>query len=170
MQDIGSMPHTEGSLSLPLATKISTEMYGRVLIMDDDMFMRSMAVDMLSALGFFSRAARNGEEAIAIYRHTQRMGEAFDAVILDIHIKGGLGGGDTMKHLLDMDPGLNAIVSSSDETSPLMRAYRDYGFKARLPKPYSMRQMFQALITAINTSPDVPLQSFPFPSAGGQTK
>jgi len=53
-------------------------------------------------------------------------GQFFDAVILDLTVKGGMGGKDTVKELLKTDPQVKAIVSSGYSSDPVMTEFLNH--------------------------------------------
>ncbi len=118
---------------------------GRILVMDDEKFIRTLATEMLKRLGYETAQAQDGSEAIAIYRQAMASGEPFDAVILDLTVPGGMGGKETMTRLTAIDQGVKAIVSSGYSNDPLMSHYGDYGFIAAVKKPYVISELSQAL-------------------------
>ena len=63
-------------------------------------------------------------------------GELFDAVILDLTVLGGIGGEQTLKELLNIDPHVRAVVSSGYANDPIMADCKKYGFQDAIPKPY----------------------------------
>ena len=80
--------------------------------MDDEVLIRNSAGDLLKALEHEVDFAACGEEAIEKYRSARETGKPFDIVILDLTIRGGMGGRETIERLLAIDPGIRAIVSS----------------------------------------------------------
>ncbi len=118
---------------------------GRVLIMDDEEIIRLVSGNMLNHVGYRVSLARNGEEAIAAYKREMAKGEPFDAVILDLTVRGGMGGEETIAQLREIDPGVQAIVSSGYSRDPVMRDFTRYGFSGALPKPYKLRELFDVL-------------------------
>ena len=62
----------------------------------------------------------------------------FDVVILDLTIKGGMGGVETVQKLLKMDPQAKAVVSSGYSDDAVTADYLLHGFKASLKKPYNV--------------------------------
>ena len=86
-------------------------------------------------------SVKNSREAIARYREASAQGTPFDVVLLDITVPGGLGGKDTVKELLAIDPGVRAIVSSGYSNDPVMASHRKYGFKGVLAKPCLMEEL-----------------------------
>lgn len=119
---------------------------GRVLVMDDEVNIREVAGEMLEFIGFSAAYARDGEEAIALYRQAQEAGGPFAAVIMDLTIPGGMGGGEALQHLLQLDPQVRAIVSSGYSNDPILANYRSYGFSGIVTKPYKLTDLRKALV------------------------
>jgi len=60
----------------------------RLLFMDDDERIRILMTAMMDLLGYAVACAKDGEEAIALYRQAMESGKTFSAVILDLTIPG----------------------------------------------------------------------------------
>jgi PAS domain S-box-containing protein len=114
---------------------------GRVLVMDDESFIRSLASKILQRDGYEVTTAEEGEEAIRLYQQGLTAGRRFDVVILDLTIAGGMGGAETVRRLLQIDEGVKAIVSSGYSGDPVMSNYASFGFEAALGKPYKVEEM-----------------------------
>jgi PAS domain S-box-containing protein len=114
---------------------------GKVLVMDDEQIVRMIVGQMLSAIGYEVDVAAEGKEALEKYSEAMKSGRPFDAVILDLTVRGGMGGGDTIKQMREMDPSVRAIVSSGYSDDPIVANYADYGFKASLSKPFEMEEL-----------------------------
>ncbi|MDX1764047.1 MAG: CHASE domain-containing protein [bacterium] len=128
---------TQSSLSLPGK--------GRILVMDDERSVLSVAQAMLSKLGYEVVTANGGDAAITLYRRALKAKEPFDAVIMDLTIPGGMGGREAVVELRQIDRNLKAIVSSGYSDDPVMADLRSHGFDALLSKPYGLEQMSQVL-------------------------
>jgi PAS domain S-box-containing protein len=109
---------------------------GRVLVVDDDPLVRSVAGEMLQNLGYEVDHAASGEEGIVKYKEAQASKRPFDVLILDLTMPGGIGGKETFQKLLEIDTGVRAIVSSGYSEDPAIKNYREFGFKEYLAKPY----------------------------------
>ena len=114
---------------------------GRILIMDDEDIIRDAARRILEAAGYEVETVKDGNEAVMCYQEARNAGKPFHAVILDLTVPGGTGGKETVKKLLELDPGVKAIVSSGYSNDPIMANYRDYGFQGVIAKPYRVREM-----------------------------
>jgi two-component system cell cycle sensor histidine kinase/response regulator CckA len=137
---------------IPRRDEFSVSRKAKILVMDDDQIIRFLAEDMLSRIGYDVKTVRNGEEAISLYEKEKASGAPFDVVILDITICAGLGGKETMQCLVQIDPGVKAIISSGSHQDPLMTGFLDYGFRGVLPKPYDIRALKETVSTAIGPS------------------
>lgn len=125
---------------------------GRILIMDDEDIIRDAARKILEAAGYEVETVEDGAEAIACYRKARDEGRPFQAVILDLTVPGGTGGRETVKKLLELDPGVKAIVSSGYSSDPIMANYRDYGFRGVIAKPYRVREMSEIVKQVVRSS------------------
>jgi len=124
---------------------------GKILLMDDEDLVRESIGEFLELAGFEVSLAEDGEEAIEQYRSAKIAGSPFDVVIMDLTIPGGLGGKDTIRELLNFDPGIKAIVASGYSNDPIMSEFDEYGFKEVLAKPYEIQKLTSILESVINT-------------------
>ncbi len=118
---------------------------GRVLVMDDEVMVRTVAGELLHALGHEASFAADGEAAIERYMAARAAGEPFDVVILDLTVRGGMGGAEAVRRLLEIDPAAKVIVSSGYSDSEAVAGFRHYGFRAFLNKPYNLEALRRAL-------------------------
>jgi PAS domain S-box-containing protein len=118
---------------------------GRVLIMDDKIEVREAAGEMLQHIGYEVEFAKDGSEALKLYKRAKMEGVPFDTVIMDLTVPGGMGGKEAIEKLLVFDPGVKAIVSSGYSSDPILEKYKKYGFKGVLPKPYEMGKLSDVL-------------------------
>lgn len=114
---------------------------GKILIMDDEEMVRRIAGEMLKNLRYEVEFAREGNEAIERYTAARQQNRPFDVVIIDLKIAGGMGGVETMKNLLEIDPHVKAILSSGYSNAPVMAQFGTYGFKGAIIKPYSLEEL-----------------------------
>lgn len=125
--------------------EILSDFKGKILIMDDEDFMRNTSGEYLKALGIRVDTAATGEEALSKYKSAYTSDEPFDLVILDLTVKGGLGGRETMEILKQINPAVKAIASSGYSSDPIMADPLKYGFQACLVKPYRLEELNELL-------------------------
>jgi PAS domain S-box-containing protein len=122
----------------------------RILVMDDDEIVLDVTREMIRALGHEVELVMNGEDAIEKYMQAFASRNPFDIVILDLTIKGGMGGAETVKNLLAIDPNVKAVVTSGYSENPVIYHFQDHGFSAVLSKPYSLDGLKDCLHTLVN--------------------
>jgi two-component system, cell cycle sensor histidine kinase and response regulator CckA len=109
---------------------------GRVLVMDDEPSVRMIFEHVLRLLGYEPATAENGEKALEAYQQAKKEGRPFDVVILDLTVRGEMGGQEVARVLLEQDPSVRAIVMSGYGEDDVMRRYQEFGFKGTLIKPF----------------------------------
>ena len=89
----------------------------------------------------------SGMEAIEGFRKNKP-----DVVILDLTLPGGMGGKEALKKLIEIDPTVNAIVSSGYATDATMSRYQDFGFHGVIAKPYEAAELGKIVHDTIESS------------------
>lgn len=123
----------------------------RILVMDDEKKMLDYIKIMFLRMGHEAEGAENGEEAMQMYLEAYEQSRPFDLVILDLTVKGGMGGEETVALLRKIDPGIKAVVSSGYSEHPVMKDFRAFGFDDALPKPYTVDQLEDILRRAVGS-------------------
>ena len=123
---------------------------GRILVMDDEEMIRKLAEEILTHLGYDFEFAKNGSEAVELYRSALEAKIPFDAVVLDLTVRGGMGGKETIQEILQLDPYVKGIVSSGYSADPGVTDFRKYGFKGVVAKPYTVEELSQELTRVLN--------------------
>jgi PAS domain S-box-containing protein len=137
---------------------------GRILIVDDEEAIRDLVEFTLERLGYKVTQAESALEGVEVYRQKLTVGERFDAVILDLTLPGGMGGKEALKKLIEIDPTVNAIVSSGYAMDATMSRYQDFGFRGVIAKPYEAAELGKIVHEVIESShvnivADYPLQA-----------
>ncbi|HKB57371.1 MAG TPA: ATP-binding protein [Lacunisphaera sp.] len=122
---------------------------GRILFMDDDEQIRTLTKGMLENLEYKCDLARDGEEAIQLYKRYLNIGRPYDAVIMDLTIIGGMGGEQTFKILRDLHPEVCAIIASGYDNEDMARQFLDMGFYGYLTKPYRVGELGKIIRTVL---------------------
>jgi|GEM_PF-5774513 len=125
---------------------------GRILVMDDELMVRQVLREMVSHLGHEVVTASDGAEAVELYRQSLESDARFDAVIMDMIVPGGMGGLETARRLLEMDPYARMVLSSGYSDQISFGDHRKHGFLAALEKPYRIAKLKETLDAIIVTA------------------
>ncbi|MDA8138278.1 MAG: response regulator [Desulfobacteraceae bacterium] len=113
----------------------------KVLVIDDEPFLRDLANDMLVKNGYEVIMAGSGEEGLTFYRQQKN---AIALIILDL-IMPGMGGKQCMAEILNFNPKAKILISSGytmDNPKVDKVLSRAKGFIA---KPYNFREMLRVM-------------------------
>jgi PAS domain S-box-containing protein len=133
-------PRPSAPAGVPAVTR-----HRRVLVMDDEDLVRSVAVALLASLGHRADEAPDGEEAVRLAERACAAGDPYDMVILDLTVRGGMGGAEAVGRIRAVAPGIRAVVSSGYSDSAVMADFRAHGFDANLNKPYTIEALSACL-------------------------
>ncbi|MFP4522044.1 MAG: ATP-binding protein [Fibrobacterota bacterium] len=124
---------------------------GKVLLMDDEQYILDTTKELLKYFGYEVVTTSSGPETLMKYRESLPPGkEKIDAVILDLTLPGGMGGKEVISKLKKLDPEVKAIVSSGYPEDPAMTNFSDFGFMAKIKKPYDVYELNSILSAIIN--------------------
>jgi PAS domain S-box-containing protein len=126
----------------PIAVRSPT---ARVLVMDDEPALRDAVHLALESEGYTVATAADGEAALILYEKARQEGRPFDAVVLDLTVRGGMGGLETMQKLRALDPAVRGLVMSGYAQETVLRDYARHGFGAALTKPFDLAALRGAL-------------------------
>lgn len=121
-------------------------MPGRVLVVDDALFMRNMLTDIFSQAGWeLVGEAENGEQAVAMYEQQRP-----DLVTMDI-VMPVLGGIDALKKILQLEPQARVIVCSALGQKHLILDAISAGARDFIVKPFQSEQVLEVAERVITT-------------------
>ena len=123
--------------------------------MDDEESILDVTSEILRVFGYEVGVATSGEMALKMYQEAMDEGNRYDIVIMDLTVPGGMGGKETIGHLLKMDPQARAIVSSGYSNDPVMADYQNFGFVGVVPKPYKIEELSLVVKNAMQPGPTV---------------
>jgi two-component system cell cycle sensor histidine kinase/response regulator CckA len=118
---------------------------GRILVVDDEEYVREVARESLTGEGFTVEVASNGTNAYVLFEKSLASGTPFDLVILDLTIPGGAGGVAILERLRALDAGVRALASSGYSSDPVMASPAAFGFSGALAKPYAIGELLAAV-------------------------
>ncbi len=118
---------------------------GRILLMDDEDGVRKSVSQVLQAFGHEVSVAVEGREAIELYRQALQEDRRFDVALIDLTVRSGLGGRETIEALKQLDPEIKSVVMSGFTQDPVIMNYGEYGFSDYLIKPFGRAQLREVL-------------------------
>lgn len=128
---------------------------GAVLVMDDEEAVRNATGIVLHYLGYEVAFARDGSEAVTLYKEAKDKGHPFSAVILDLNVTDGKGAKETIPELLQIDPLLKAVLTTGYSDDPVVSELSKHGFSAAVAVPYDLEKMKEILIMLIDDGDQV---------------
>ena len=126
---------------------------GRVLVMDDEEAVRKVVGLALWGMGHQVELVEEGQKAVEEYKKAASHGRHFDAVILDLTVRGGMGGQEAIRALLKIDPNVKAIAMSGYARDPVILEPDRHGFKGILAKPFEIGKLQEILSRVMSSSP-----------------
>jgi len=113
------------------------EARGRILVVDDEQVLREMMAEMLKSRGYEVITARDGVEALEIYR--QEWGK-IDLVVCDL-IMPRLGGLETFRRITGMNRAARVLLCSGSTSHRQAQQAMEEGAIGLLPKPFGMSEL-----------------------------
>lgn len=140
------LPAASGKIALPAnPARTFFKGHGRILLLDDEDMLRETATAILKYLGYEVDPVADGSAAITAYKRSLEQNQPYALLIFDLTIPGGLGGTETLRQILTLNPRARAIVSSGYSNDPVMADFADYGFIDRIAKPYTVAKLTEVL-------------------------
>jgi len=119
-----------------------------ILLVEDEEVVLEISEEILNVLGYHVLIARNGEEALAVYRSKQ---QPVDLVILDM-VMPGMGGGETFDRLREIDPSLKVLLSSGYSLDGQAKEILQRGCNGFIQKPFDIKQLSQKIREVLESS------------------
>ena len=114
---------------------------GTVLLVDDERVILEVGQDLLEAMGYRVLIAKDGNEAIEVYKKNR---DEIEIVVLDM-VMPNMGGGEAYDRMKKINPDIKVLLSSGfsidGEATEILERSCD-GF---IQKPFKMRQLSQAI-------------------------
>ena len=123
----------------------STPPRPRILFMDDEIQIRVLVQKILTAHGFDVYCTNDGQEAIDAYRKAHAIGTPFHVLLMDLDVRGGMGGMEAIARLNTEFPTLKALLTTGYIDDALLDAHREHGFLGVIPKPFQIERLVSAV-------------------------
>jgi CheY-like chemotaxis protein len=111
-----------------------------VLVVDDLEDQRDMTSELLVSLGYKTRMAANGREAVEYLRHN-----TVDIVVLDMIMEPGFDGLDTYREIIKLHPDMRVMVMSGYSVTNRVEEMKKLGGGQYLRKPFSLQEIGTAV-------------------------
>lgn len=115
-----------------------------ILFADDDALCLDVGVRMMQKLGYTVLEARDGQEAIEVYKNNRN---AVDLVILDMRMPHN--GGLTFENLRKMDKGVKILITSGFTEDSGIRRLIKHGCEGFIQKPFSLTILSKKILNAL---------------------
>lgn len=109
----------------------------KILVVDDVMEQRELAINMLKVLGYEAEALASGEEAIDYYMRGKRA----ELVVLDMIMEPGMDGLETFRGILEIHPGQKAVIVSGFSETDRVKKAQELGAGTFVRKPYVLEKI-----------------------------
>jgi CheY-like chemotaxis protein len=134
---------TEEVLRQPddVAKALELEEGGTILLVDDEEMVREMAKDMLTRFGFRVLEAKDGVEAVEMYRQRQ---DEIRCVLCDLTMP-RMNGWETLTALRKLNPDVPLILASGYDKAHVMSGDHPERPQVLLGKPYTLKGLRDAI-------------------------
>lgn len=142
------LPQATGAAVAPATeTGVSGDEHGdeSVLIVEDDALVREYVVAQISRFGYYTLAASNAAEGLAILNGDERI----DLLFTDVIIPGGMNGRQLATEALKRRPGLKVLYTSGYTENAIVHHGRLDAGVLLLPKPYLSSDLARMIRTAL---------------------
>ena len=133
----------------PAPAQSSPKRKGRILVVDDEAEIRTIANLMLKRLGYEAVSVPGGPEAIELIENAPA---SFDCVLLDWTMP-RMNGIETFRALRERSPELRAILASGACEEELAERFHGNGLAGFVQKPYSGQDLAQVLDRVLSKNP-----------------
>jgi len=114
---------------------------GKILVVDDEHAVRTIARDLLESSGFTVLEAKNGVEAIDVYRARR---SEIDVVLLDMTMP-GMSGADALREIRKLESDARVILTSGYDGQDTVAQREELTGVAFLQKPYRARTLLSKI-------------------------
>ncbi len=114
---------------------------GTVLLVDDEEVILEAGKDLLEAMGYLVLIARDGKEAIEVYRKNS---DVIDIVVMDM-VMPNMGGGEAYGRMKEINPNIKVLLSSGYSISGQASEILKRGCDDFIQKPFNIRQLTQTI-------------------------
>lgn len=113
----------------------------KMLVMDDEHFVRDILGTILEESGFDVEKVKDGTEAVQMIRKVKDKNSRFFACFLDLTVPGGMGGVEAAEIIKDYDPDILLFAISGYSEDEVMTDPLKFGFSGSIRKPFKIAEL-----------------------------
>ncbi len=110
---------------------------GKVLLVDDEEVVLEVGQELLKATGYTVLTAKDGKEAIKVYRENR---DNIDIVVLDM-VMPNMGGGEAYDRMKEINPDIKVLLSSGFSIDGEASEILERGCNSFIQKPFTMKEL-----------------------------
>jgi PAS domain S-box-containing protein len=140
------IPASPTGVSETVTTEIAPPIgSGVILVLDDETVIRDTIVEMLKMFGYSALPAKNGSEALDVFKRDHATERKISGMFFDLTIRGGIGGKEIIGKVRKLNKDIPVFVVSGYADDPIMADPGSYGFTASICKPFRILEIAQML-------------------------
>jgi PAS domain S-box-containing protein len=121
-----------------------------VLVVDDDDVQSKVSSKILTSLGYRVTTIESGEKAVELLRQ-----QPHDLLILDMIMTPGIDGTETLRQVLEINPGQKTIIISGFAETERVKEALELGAGAFIRKPITIKKMADAVRKELDKKEEV---------------
>ncbi len=110
---------------------------GTVLLVDDEEVIVEVGQDLLKAMGYRALVAKDGKEAIEVYKKNR---DDIDIVVLDM-VMPNMGGGEAYDRMKEINPDIKVLLSSGFSVDGDATEILERGCNGFIQKPFTIKDL-----------------------------
>ena len=114
---------------------------GTVLLVDDEEVILEAGKDLLEAMGYLVLTAKDGKEAIEVYKKSR---DVIDIVFLDM-VMPNMGGGEAYDRMKEINPNIKVLLSSGYSIDGQATEILKRGCDGFIQKPFRMNELSEKI-------------------------
>jgi CheY-like chemotaxis protein len=140
-----SADSSEKETDLSISRSSFNGMGKKVLVMDDEIYVREVFGSMLEQLGFEVDKASDGAEAVMKIAAANEKDGGYFAVFFDLTVQGGMGGKTAVAKVRKFDKKTPVIAASGYSDDEIIVSPLEFGFDNSIRKPFSFPELVSVL-------------------------
>jgi len=110
---------------------------GTVLLVDDEEVIVEVGRDLLKAMGYRALVAKDGKEAVEVYKKNR---DDIDIVVLDM-VMPNIGGGEAYDRMKEINPDIKVLLSSGFSVDGDATEILERGCNGFIQKPFTIKDL-----------------------------